>query len=437
MPTARTLRSRHSPAIGSSRLALLAIASITAFFVILFWTLPSIERSRRLDLARRTLADHDDAMAVAILEPLVSKRPSDGEAAFLLARAARRRGDREQATRMTALARQGGALTELVDLEEALLRLGTVGPRTTGQGAEHGFGLDADEAKALLVAARTGHPEAAVIYEALVEVGLRSFAMERAHALASEWIAVSPDDWLPRVRRGDIRARFSLAADARDDYEDAIALRNDAPGAHAGLGIVLVRQLGDAAAAQPHLREALRTTPGDVSCLTALAESLVRTSHIVEAESILDRALAIRPDDPTGLRLRGLIDLENGRPEDALVLLERADRADPGNLETVAALARALALAGRDEAAREASARAVTLRQEAESLDPLIKQVLHAPGDADVRLQIGRALTRMGRQRDAREWLESALAFDPDHADARRALESLDSTAERAPDADE
>ena len=174
-----------------------------------------------------------------------------------------------------------------------------------------------------------------------------------------------------------------------------------------------------------------------MSCLIAFAESLVRTSHIVEAESILDRALAIRPDDPTGLRLRGLIDLESGLPEDAIVLLERADRADPGSLETVAALARALALAGRDEAAREASTRAVTLRQEAESLDPLIKQVLHEPGNADVRFRIGRALTRMGRLRDAREWLESALAFDPDHADARRVLESLDSTAERVPDGDE
>ncbi|MFM8537907.1 MAG: tetratricopeptide repeat protein [Planctomycetaceae bacterium] len=432
MPTARSLRSRHSPATGSSRLALLAIASITAILVSFFWTLPSIERSRRLDLARRAIADHDDKGAVAILEPLVSRIPSDGEAAFLLARAVRRCGDRERATRLTAWARQGGALTELVDLEEALLRLGTTGPGT-GQG----FGLDADEAKALLVAARTGHPEAAVIYEALVDLAVRSFAMERAHAWASEWIAVSPDDWLPRVRRGDIRARFSLAADARQDYEAAIARRDDAPGAHAGLGIVLVRQLGDAAAAQPHLREALRTTPEDVSCLSAFAESLVRTSHIVEAESILDRALAIRPDDPTGLRLRGLIDLENGLPEDAIVLLERAERADPGSLETVAALARALALAGRDEAAREASTRAVTLRQEAESLDPLIKQVLHEPGNADVRFRIGRALTRMGRLRDAREWLESALAFDPDHADARRVLESLDSTAERVPDGDE
>jgi len=432
MPTARTLRSRHSPATGSSRLALLAIASITAILVSFFWTLPSIERSRRLDLARRAIADHDDKGAVAILEPLVSRIPSDGEATFLLARAVRRCGDRERATRLTALARQEGALTELVDLEEALLRLGTTGPGT-GQG----FGLDADEAKALLVAARTGHPEAAVIYEALVDLAVRSFAMERAHAWASEWIAVSPDDWLPRVRRGDIRARFSLAADARQDYEAAIARRDDAPGAHAGLGIVLVRQLGDAAAAQPHLREALRTTPEDVSCLIAFAESLVRTSHIVEAESILDRALAIRPDDPTGLRLRGLIDLENGLPEDAIVLLERADRADPGSLETVAALARALALAGRDEAAREASTRAVTLRQEAESLDPLIKQVLHEPGNADVRFRIGRALARMGRLRDAREWLESALAFDPDHADARRVLESLDSTAERVPDGDE
>lgn len=431
MPTARPFRTRHATAVAPRRLALLAIAVITAILVILFWTLPSIERSRRLDLARRAIADHDDAGAVAILEPLVAKHPFDGEASLLLARAARRSGDRERATRLTALARRGGALNELVDLEEALLRLGTA-----GNGTGRGFGLDADEAKALLVAARTGHPEAAVIYEALVDLAMRSFAMERAHACATEWIAVSPDDWLPRVRRGDIRARFSLAADAREDYEAAIALRDDAPGAHAGLGVVLVRQLGEAAAAQPHLREALRIAPEDVSCLTAFAESLVRTSHIAEAESVLDRALAIRPDDPTGLRLRGTIDLENGRPEDAIVLLERADRADPGNLETVAALARALALAGQDEAARQASTRVVTLRQEAESLDPLIKQVLQEPGSADVRFRIGRALTRMGRRRDAREWLASALAFDPDHAEARRALDSIDAPAGQEPDRD-
>jgi hypothetical protein len=34
----------------------------------------------------------------------------------------------------------------------------------------------------------------------------------------------------------------------------------------------------------------------------------------------------------------------------------------------------------------------------------------------------------MGRLRDAREWLASALAFDPEHVEARRALESLDKT---------
>lgn len=78
-------------------------------------------------------------------------------------------------------------------------------------------------------------------------------------------------------------------------------------------------------------------------------------------------------------------------------------------------------------------AEAITSRRR----DCLIKQVLHAPGDADIRFRIGRALTRMGRLRDAREWLESALAFDPDHVDARRVLESFDSTAERVPDGDE
>jgi cytochrome c-type biogenesis protein CcmH/NrfG len=410
-------------------IALIASAG-TAVAVALLWTRPSLERAARLDAARRSLANHDDRTAATTLEPLVRRNPADGEAAFLLARACRRSGNRQRAARLLALARSGGAIPELVDLEEALLRLGAAGPA-----AARDRETETGEAKALRLAADTGHPEAAIIYEALVADAIGSFAMARAHELASAWISASPHDWLPRVRRGDIRARFSLGSEARDDYVAAISLRFDAPGAHAGLGTLLVRQLGDAVAAEPHLRQAIRDDPGDTSCQTALAEALLRIARAAEARAVLDRVLDSAARDPQALRLRGILDLEEGRADAAVDSLERADALEPGNLETVASLSRALALAGHPAQARAAEARLVTLRQEAESLDPLIKRVLAQPDDAEVRYRIGATLVRMGRLDDARNWLASAVAYAPDHEEALAALASLDASAKTGPTA--
>jgi tetratricopeptide (TPR) repeat protein len=384
------------------------------------WTRPALDRAAGLAAARDALATHDDTGAVVHLERVLQRHPGNGEAALLLARAERRRGNLPRAARMVDVARTGGALPELVDLEAALVRLR--GHPAAGLAAT---GFHSDEARALRVAAATGHPESPEILMALIDAATGAFAMSEAHALASAWIERSPGDWLPRVRRGEIRARFSLHVQARDDYEAALAIDPTAAAAQAGLGTLLVRHLGDAAAAEPHLVAAIDRRPDDTDCLTALAEARLRTARPEAARAVLARVLATHPDDAAALRLGALLDLEDGEAGKAVAALRRADAIAPGDIQTLAVLSRALALAGDPGEARVAEARLAAVRREAESLEPLLKDVLRTPEDADLRFRIGATLLRMGRTADARHWLVSAVAFDPGHAAAAAALAAL------------
>lgn len=413
MPTARRLTARHGT-------VLLMGLTLAAAAVYVSWTKPALERWAGLAAARTALAAHDDDAAVTALERLLEYRPTDGEAALLLARVERHRGNLARAAGLLEDARAGGALPELVDLEAALVRV-----RGHPAGGLPASGFPSDEARALRGAAATGHPESPEILRTLVEAAIGAFAMAEAHALASVWIERSPDDWLPRVRRGDIRVRFSLHAQARDDYEAALAIDPAATAAHAALGALLVRHLGDAAAAERHIMLALHGRPDDPECLTALAEARLGTARPEEARVAVARVLGAYPDDPAALRLAAILDLEDGRAVGAVAALRRADAAAPGDIQTLAVLSRALALAGESDEARALDARLAALRHEAESLEPLLKDVLRNPEDADLRFRIGATLVRMGRTADARHWLASALAFDPAHEAAAAAVAAL------------
>lgn len=398
--------------------------TLAAAAVHVSWTRPALDRAAGLTAARGALAAHDEAGAVAHLERVLQRHPDDGEAALLLARAARRGGALARAASVLDIARAGNAVPELIDLEAALVRL-----RGHPAGGLPATGFYSDEARALRVAAATGHPESPEILAALVEAAIGAFAMAEAHALASAWIERCPDDWLPRVRRGGIRARFSLHAQARDDYEAALAIHPAATAAHAGLGTLLVRHLGDAAAAEPHLLAALDGRPHDADCLIALAEARLRTARPEAARTVLERVLEHHPDDAAALRLGAILDLEDGKATQAVAALRRADAAAPGDIQTLAALSRALALAGEPDEARGVDARLAAVRHEAESLEPLLKEVLRQPEDADLRFRIGAALVRMGRPADARHWLASAVSLDPGHEAAAVALTALGTDA--------
>ncbi|MCC7321830.1 MAG: tetratricopeptide repeat protein [Rubellimicrobium sp.] len=130
------------------------------------------------------------------------------------------------------------------------------------------------------------------------------------------------------------------------------------------------------------------------------------------AEADFAAAVALRPDQPSLLNFYGYSLVErHERLDEALSMIERAVALDPENGAYVDSLGWALFRLGRLDEAVETLERAAAL----ESADPVVND------------HLGDAYLAVGRQREARfQWLR-ALSFGPDEAEAeaiRRKLET-------------
>ena len=77
-------------------------------------------------------------------------------------------------------------------------------------------------------------------------------------------------------------------------------------------------------------RKAVETNPKSADAKVELARMESVLGNLVEAERLLDEALAIRADHPFALALRGAIKILSRQFEQAVPLLERAIQIDPG-----------------------------------------------------------------------------------------------------------
>ena len=89
--------------------------------------------------------------------------------------------------------------------------------------------------------------------------------------------------------------RKALGERAREALEKAVELDQELPEARYNLGLVL-RALGDAAAARASWREAVRLRPGFAEALVALGHLAAREGDLDEAIALYKKALAARPD---------------------------------------------------------------------------------------------------------------------------------------------
>ena len=142
-------------------------------------------------------------------------------------------------------------------------------------------------------------------------------------------------------------------------------------------------------------RYAIEVDPGCAICLHNLGVSLGRRGEFTEAQALLDRAIALRPDQSefhgnygplliqmgrrsdgiTRLRYRlernprdvnarvnlGIALVEDGRPAEAVAELEQALRVRPDSVPALTSLGRALLADGRAEPARGAFERALAI----------------------------------------------------------------------------
>ncbi|MGH7717755.1 MAG: tetratricopeptide repeat protein [Gemmatimonadaceae bacterium] len=261
---------------------------------------------------------------------------------------------------------------------------------------------------------------------------------------------------------------------AVEDFGRAIQLHGQLAGAYSGMAVAL-EALGRLEEAERALRTSIRLRPSAARyvLLGDVQASLLREA---DAEASFRAALSLDAENEEALVNLAVTIRPRGR-EEAIALLKRAIRADPGSARAHRELGWELFQLGNLTQAEESLTRAVeidaedawtriylahvhqgkgdlpkaeTELQQATVLAPLWSlphvllgkiydelgqperaeehlrtAVLTDPSDADALYELGRVLLAAGKREEAKRWLAEALKVAPDHAAAIRTLATL------------
>jgi tetratricopeptide (TPR) repeat protein len=388
---------------GAVAVCCLAIIGGVGYFVLY----PQAAAAYHWRRAQDALADLDLARAHDDLRRCLAARPADAAAHFLMARTCRRADRLDEARGHLTDARRIGWPEAQIELEVLLAEA------QSGQARR----LEATLQRHL----RGSGPDEGIILEALVRGYLRDNFLEEAYRCATAWIDRHPADWPARFWRGQVLARglkYDLAA---EDYLRALDRKPDHAPSRLRAGEALLAS-GRYAEAAPHFRAYLQHDPRDPAALLGLARCLRSLGPPEEARACLERLFAQEPQHPGALVLRGQLGLDDDKPEEALRWLREAEAVAPRDLGGNQALATALRQLGRKQEAQEYERKKQQVEQDLQRMEKLTEEVVRRPLDAETRYEIGALLIRLGKEPHAARWLASALAIDPAHPAARRAL---------------
>lgn len=334
--------------------------------------------------------------------------PNSGRVNFLMAQAARRAGDLDEAARSLRRAEQAGWVAEAIDLE-----------KTLGQ-VQQG---DLDQAEPLLASfVERDHPDKLLILEALVQGCRRTYQLPRALVHLNTWLEAQPESVRALVWRGETLLLLGRARDALADYQKAVEIDPAEDEARLKAAELFLGN-HQSQEASSHFAELLNRHPEQGEALLGLARCRAEQGDTAEAVKLLDRLLSLQPEHSGALAERGTIALEAGNPQEAEKLLRRAAKAAPFERATLYTLYRCLTANGHTREADECLARIQRVDEDGKRLDELKAAVMKAPRDASLRCEMGIILLRNGQDKEGVRWLESALREQPGHAAARQALE--------------
>lgn len=254
------------------------------------------------------------------------------------------------------------------------------------------------------------------------DLGSMSLALEHLKIVGEK----NPEDGRPFRLRGRIEKDFHHHGEAIDDYREA--LRRNLSESERGAAteelaecLVLQLQYSEALETLQNAKPSAQVLALQSACYAAVGDS-------TEAIRKADEALALNPDLISAILTRASIELEVGRPENVIGLLEEAATSHPGNFEILFQLVKALRLAGRNSEADARSAQLAELEKLVDEFARLNALAFRDFDDANLRFQLGQMAQQMNRPDLARTWLAAALAINPDLVGARNLLNELNAT---------
>jgi tetratricopeptide (TPR) repeat protein len=334
--------------------------------------------------------------------------PNNGRVHFLMAQAARRAGDLDDAARSLRRAEKAGWVVEAIDLEKTLA------------GVQQG---DLERAEPVLVSfVQRDHPDKLLILEALAQGCRRTYQLPRALAHLDTWLLAQPDSVRALLWRGETLLLLGRTSDALADYRHAVEIDPQEDEARLKAAELFLG-LHQSQEASTHFTELLNRHPDQIEALFGLARCRVEQGDTAGAVRFLDRLLSLQSNHAGALAERGKIALDGGSPQDAEKWLRRAARLAPFERATLYTLCRCLTVNGHTKEAEEWSVRIQRMDEDRKRLDELRTAVMKAPHDASLRSEMGVILLRNGQDKEGVRWLESALREQPGYGAARQALE--------------
>ncbi len=245
----------------------------------------------------------------------------------------------------------------------------------------------------------------------LLEQKAGEFEAARRHL--EEAVALSPNDYNPRVNLGVVLADLKDAAGARSQFEKAIELGTDEPQVHFELAKVL-RTLGDTEGAQRQLALYQQRLKEESDLAVAVAKTseaaeALKAGDNAKAAGLFREACAALPGN-AGLAYRLAMVLDSmGDANGERTALEQAVKADPHFAPAQYRLGY-MDFQAEDNAAAEREFRATV-----EAL----------PENAQAWILLAATLDREARMDEARAAVARALQLRPDNSDARELSNKL------------
>ncbi|MGE0606957.1 MAG: tetratricopeptide repeat protein [Pirellulales bacterium] len=268
-------------------------------------------------------------------------------------------------------------------------------------------------------------------------MGLLMFTMGEYNAAAkglSSSVQLSPRDPRPLVLLGRSYRALGQMSEAADCFRRALSLYPSEP--------TLERQstreflatclfdMGDAAAAEAELAQCPIRTPS-VEYLTA--RCAFAKNQTEAARSAIDAALALSPDDTDALGLKGEIEIAAGDAAAAVAAFSQVVGAFPTDPVPRQKLAEGYALLGDTVQAEEQQAKSDELKSKWDRLKELETTIREKPTEPEPILEMGRLYQELEQPEAAAGAYQMILSIDPQHAEARAALEAIGAAAPQTP----
>lgn len=392
--------------------AVAVLLGMTAVAVLL--GAPSLTAWYHLRAARRADRLYHNHQAIVHLKACLQIWPQNPDALLLAARTARRANAYAEAEHCLDQYQRVCGLDEVASLERILLTVEQSCPDPVASLCRRQI--------------EQGHPEAALILEALARGYLRHYRLLEASECLDRWLRLLPDDTQALCLQGQLHLDYEharLAAIA--SYRRAVELDPEHDQARLGLAVALLETNSFAEAAS-HLEVLRQHQPDNLRIAVGLAECRYGLGDRAAALEILDHILARRAGYAPALSLRARLVLNQGTPTaEELGAIEGWLRevlaADPKDSVARSNLILCLQLDGKDgEAQRQREEEARRKADQQRFHEITTTEIGRRPNDPSLHCQLGELLLRSGYAEEGLRWLHSALRLDPGYAPAREAL---------------